>query len=337
MTECLNFCSHRVLRLVYVNDILLTESDTIFIETLLGSLDSQFAMRLLGPIKQFLGIDIVHHDCGITLSQESYISWLLQKAGMSSCKTSPTPLASKKYLLAHDPLYKNPCFYPSIVGALQYITITRHDVTYAMNTACQFMHQPRQSHFQVVKRILRYLTSTRNLDLFYFPIPLTVIAYSNADWVGDLSDRKSTTGHCVYLENNLVFWSSKKQCTISQSSTKAKYRALASITAKICQLKMLCQELKLSLTGVPMGWCDRKFVISLISYHVFHTRSKHIELYCHFIREKLLQNVLHVCYIPTNHQQVDILTKYLCLPKFSHFRSKFRLFPMLNLRGVLNQ
>lgn len=107
-----------VVLLVYVDDILLTGSDTKFIRQLLVSLDSQFGMRLLGPVKQFLGIDIVYHDLGVTLSQQSYITRLLRKVGMSNCKPSPTPLVSKKHLLANDPFYENLYFYCSIVGAL---------------------------------------------------------------------------------------------------------------------------------------------------------------------------------------------------------------------------
>lgn len=105
-------------------------------------------MRLLRPLKQFLGIDVLYHEFGISLSQQAYIAKILQKAGMTTCKPCSTPMASKKYLLANDPLFDDPRFYRSVVGALQYITITRPDVTYAVNTACQFMHQPWYSHFQ---------------------------------------------------------------------------------------------------------------------------------------------------------------------------------------------
>lgn len=150
------------------------------------------------------------------------------------------------------------------------------------------MHKPHLSHVQALKRILRYLAGSANLSLHYTKSSLHLQGYSDGDCVGDVSDRKSTSGYCMYMGNNPIMWSSRKQLTISRSSTKVEYRVLASKTAKFCWIRMLFTELHLPLSSTPVIWCDNKSVISLASFPVFHACTKHIEIDFHFIREKLL-------------------------------------------------
>lgn len=153
MSHCDNSLFYRhtklsiTILLVYVDDILLTGNDSTFISTLLHDLNAQFAMRLLGPIKQFLGIDITYHSTGVSLSQQSYITKILQKAGMDSCKPNMTPTSTKKTKVMAEQSYSDPYFYRSLAGALQYVTITRPNITFAVNSVCQHMHQPGLSHF----------------------------------------------------------------------------------------------------------------------------------------------------------------------------------------------
>lgn len=283
-----------VVILVYVDDFLVTRSDTQYISKLLTTLNDQFAMRLLGPLKHFFGYRSYYHTFGFTLSQNACIQKLLKKAGMSSSKPASTPMIVKKCLLVVDPKYNDPHFYRSIVGAWQCVIITRPNLTFAVNTACQHMHKPLLSHVQALKCILHYLAGTSTLSLHYSLSSLHLQGYSDADWVGDLSDWKFTSRYCIYMGTKPIMWSSRKQSTISRSSTEAKYRALASNAVKICSLIMLLTELRLLLPSVPTVWCDNKSEISLTSFFVFHARFKHIEIDCHFIREKILKGVLFV-------------------------------------------
>lgn len=167
--------------LVYVDDILLTGSNIQFIKQLLVDLNSRFAMRLLGPLSQFLGVDISYNSDGMVLSQQSYILKLLKKVGLIDCKPSPTPIATKKCLSIENCMYSDPQYYRSLVCALQYVTITRPNLTFVVNSACQHMHNPQMPHLVALKRILRYLARTSNLGLHYTSGPLTLQAYSNAD------------------------------------------------------------------------------------------------------------------------------------------------------------
>ncbi|XP_028117081.1 uncharacterized protein LOC114314794 [Camellia sinensis] len=145
---------------------------------------------------------------------------------MADCKPYSSLMAFK---LASSPPnddlpFSNPSLYRSIVGGLQYLTITRLDLAFAVNFACQYMHQPLVRHFVMVKRLLRYLKDTLGYGLQFSPGPLTLHAILDSDWVGDFLDRRSTTGLCVFLGPNLVTWSAKKQPTVARSSTKAEYR-----------------------------------------------------------------------------------------------------------------
>lgn len=152
-----------------------------------------------------------------------------------------TPMVSSQKLTAADTVEaENPSLYRSLVGGLQYVTITRPDIAYAVNRVCQFMHAPKDSHWQAVKRILRYLRGTSTYDLtFTKSTELKLTAFCDADWAFDVDNMRSTTGYCVYLGSNLVSWSSKKQAVVSRSSTEAEYRSLAAVTTELAWLKSL--------------------------------------------------------------------------------------------------
>ncbi|KAI5323584.1 hypothetical protein L3X38_032656 [Prunus dulcis] len=120
-----------------------------------------------------------------------------------------------------------------MVGSLQYLTLSQPDISFAVNQVCQFMHNPHTSHLQVVKRIFRYMKSTLEQALIFKSNDFTLRGFSDVDWAGSVDDRRSTTGSCMFLGPNLLTWTAKKQSTVSRSSTKAEYRALANTAAEI--------------------------------------------------------------------------------------------------------
>lgn len=156
--------------LIYVDVILITSNDSGLIQRLLLSLSLNFDMRQLGPLKHFLGIDFLRTKSGMILSQSQYATQLLQQAGMESCNSCPTPMIVQKGSnFADDSPFTNRKLYRSFVGTLQYLTTTRPDLSFAVNVACQHMHQPTQAHFQALKRLLRYVKGTLNYALYYTP------------------------------------------------------------------------------------------------------------------------------------------------------------------------
>ncbi|KAJ0726566.1 putative RNA-directed DNA polymerase [Helianthus annuus] len=323
--------------LVYVDDIILTGNDSAAIDTIVRRLSHTFALQDLGKLSYFLGIEIVYRDRDIVLSQKKYILDLLHRANMSLAKPVPSPMTTSSNLsLSDSPPHDNPVQYRQMVGALQYVTLSRPDLAFAVNKVCQFMQAPTTNHWSAVKRILRYLQGTINHGLLlrhdsgsllhaYTDAQLT--AFSDADWAGCPDDRRSTGGFAIYLGRNLVSWAARKQKTVSRSSTESEYKALADTVAELTWLETLLRELCFPVKIAPTLWCDNLGATYLSANPVFHARTKHVEVDFHFVREKVAQRKLHVQFISTHDQIADVFTKALPSQRFLLLRSKLQVEP----------
>ncbi|XP_030945775.1 uncharacterized protein LOC115970250 [Quercus lobata] len=329
-----NHDSHLVCLLLYVDDIIVTGNHAAFLTSLLVVLGTDFDLKDLGRLHYFLGLQIDYTPSGLFVHQTKYTLDLLNKFSMSGCKPCKTPCSPNAHLLANDsPLLHDPTFYRSLVGALQYLTFTRPDISFAVQQACQFMSSPTSNHLQAAKRILRYLQGSIHQGLAFTPGPLTLSAYSDADWAGDPMDKKSISGILVFLGHSPITWSAKKQSTVSRSSTEAEYRALASCAAELCWIRMLLKDFGVFLSDPPVLWCDNVSALAIASNPVFHARTKHIEVDFHFVRERVLRHDLLVKFVASQDQLADILTKGLASPRFQWLTSKLMWkFPM-SLRG----
>lgn len=145
---------------------------------------------------------------------------------------------------------------------------------------------------------------------FTFASALVVEGYSDADWASCPDGGRSTGGHCVYVGGNLVIWNAKQE-VVSRSSAESEYRSLANLSTDVIWLKAVCDEIGVSIAGTPKLWCDNTSAIALAANHVFHGRTKHIEVDVHFIREKVLGKVVEVGHVPTEDQVADLFTKPL--------------------------
>ena len=176
---------------------------------------------------------------GLLLSQRQYILDILDRAGMADCKPCATPVDTNPKVSADSGApVADPTDFRSLAGALQYLTFTRLDISYAVQQICLYMHDPREPHLAALKRILRYLRGTPSLGLLIRPSASSeLIVYSDADWAGCPDTRKSTSGYAVFLGDNLVSWSSKRQNTVSRSSAEAEYRAVANAVAEVSWLR----------------------------------------------------------------------------------------------------
>ncbi|XP_016648868.1 PREDICTED: uncharacterized mitochondrial protein AtMg00810-like [Prunus mume] len=210
----------------------------------------------------------------------------------------------------------DPTLYRSIVGALQYLTFTRLDIAFAVNTVCQFMHNPTDVHFGFVKRILRYLQGTLQHGIVLSPGTMLLSGYCDADWAGDPNTCRSTTGYAVFLGHNPISWASKKQASVSRSSTEAEYRALAHCAAEVSWIRQLLCDLHMVIPEAPILHSDNLSALALSANPVLHSRIKHMDIDFHFIREKVQNKDLIVQYVSTDEQVADILTKGLHSPLF---------------------
>ncbi|XP_070667334.1 uncharacterized mitochondrial protein AtMg00810-like [Malus domestica] len=301
-----------VILLLYVDDILITGSDSAAIDITIRALTKEFDIKDLGALHYFLGIQITQTSSGMFLSQSKYVADLLGKANMVHSKPCTTPCLPYNRLVKDDGHpFNNPSLYRSIVGALQYLTFTRPDIAFSVHQVCQFMHCPMDSHYAAVKQILRYLQGTIDFGIQFSKGDLDLHAFSDADWAGDPNDRRSTTGLVVYIGPNPISWSSKKQNTVSRSSTEAEYRALSSTAAEIDWITQLLQFMQIEVSGPTTLFCDNLSTIALAYNPVMHHRTKHIEVDVHFIRERVAKKLLQVQFVSSNDQFADILTKGL--------------------------
>lgn len=208
---------------------------------------------------------------------------------MASAKGLKTPMTSGQRLSAYGSApFHDTQLYRSIVGALQYTTITRPEIAYCVNQVCQLMHNPLLSHWQAIKRSLRYLVGTLDSGLTLqtkFHQPMSLEGYYYADWASDPDDRRSTSGFCVFLGSNLISWQSKKH-VVSRSSAEAEYRSLAHLVADMTWIASPLTELNFQLSRPPIIWCDNLSTVMLSANPIQHARTKHVELDIYFVREK---------------------------------------------------
>ncbi|KAK1619722.1 hypothetical protein QYE76_025239 [Lolium multiflorum] len=315
--------------LLYVDDIILTASSTTTLHHVIQSLNREFAMSDLGDIHHFLGINVHRTATGLFLSQQQYALELLERAHMLNCNPIATPLDTKAKLSCTDGTrVSNPTEYRSLAGALQYLTLTRPDLSHAVQQICLFMHDPRDNHLQQVKRILRYVQGTSHLGLQLRPSSTTdLTAYSDADWAGCPDTRKSTSGFCVFLGDNPVSWSSKRQSTVSRSSAEAEYRAVANCVAESVWLRQLLSELHQPVKKATVVYCDNISAVYMSANPVQHQRTKHIEIDLHFVRDRVALGEARVLHVPTSSQYADIFTKGLPSAVFQEFRSSLNVLP----------
>ncbi|KAJ8774325.1 hypothetical protein K2173_011197 [Erythroxylum novogranatense] len=274
-------------------------------------LSSEFKLKDLGQLSYFLGVEAQWTSAGLLLTQRKYIHDLLQKAHMQDANTVSTPACTTIKLSAFSGTsVPDPTLYRSIVGGLQYLSMTRPDISFSVNKASQFMHDPRDQHWQAVKRILRYLKATSAYGLLIQKSSSTqLFAYSDSDWAGSIDDRKSTGGYALFVG-------------LARSSTEAEYRALASVVQELQWLQSLLHEIRQSCSQPPLLFCDNLSATYLTNTPIFHSRSRHLEIDFHFVRDKCAQKELQVRYISTTDQLADGFTKPLPKTRFLHLRDK---------------
>ncbi|XP_071727566.1 uncharacterized mitochondrial protein AtMg00810-like [Rutidosis leptorrhynchoides] len=185
---------------------------------------------------------------------------------MGNCNPSRTPIDTSTKLTTSGPPVKDPIAYRSLAGALQYLTFTRPDIVYAVQQICLFMHDPREPHLAALCKIIRYVQGTLDLGLqLYASYTTSLVAYSDADWAGCPSTRHSTSRYCVFLGNNLLSWSSKRQHTPSRSSAEAEYRGVANAVAETCWIRNLLRELHFPLFSATLVYCDNVSAVYMLA------------------------------------------------------------------------
>lgn len=310
---CYNHGDVVIFALAYVDDIILTGSNLKVMRRIIESLQTEFLLKDLGNLDYFLGMEATWMDSGLLLTQQKYVLDLLHKANMATCKGISTPTSTKDKMVAcSGRLFSDPTLYRSIVGGLQYLSLTRPEMCYSIHKVSQFMHAPTEDNWSSVKRILRYLKATSHYGVFISPsLSSSLNIYTDADWGSDLDDRKSTSGFAIFFGKNLISWNSKKQRTVAKSSTEAEYRALGLAVLEYTWIESLLRDIGCVVKHPANLWCDNIGATYLSVNPVFHARSKHLEVDYHFVRDKVTKNEIKVQFLSSKDQLADILTKPL--------------------------
>ncbi|RVW28194.1 Retrovirus-related Pol polyprotein from transposon RE2 [Vitis vinifera] len=315
--------TEKLMVLIYVDDLIITGSNADSIAALKKKLQGKFPVKDLGPLKYFLGIEVATSRKGLFLNQRKYTIDLLRDSNMLNSKPANTPFDSKLQLdKLGDPLDSSN-YYQKLVGKLIYLTITRPDISFAVSLVSQYMHAPTVVHLCMVKRILRYLKKTIGRGIVMRRNGHTdIIGFSDSDWAGNTIDRRSTTGYCMFVGGNLVSWKSKKQPVVARSSAEAEYRAMAAASCEMVWLKNLLTDLGFSPTSPMKLFCDNQAAMHIAANPVFHERTKHIEVDCHFIRQQVQSKVIQTHYIRSSDQLADAFTKVLSSTVFHRLMFK---------------
>ncbi|CAA7050582.1 unnamed protein product [Microthlaspi erraticum] len=313
--------------LVYVDDMVITGNNVDHLNKFFNSLSSRFSLKDLGELSYFLGIEVQRSLSGLLLTQTRYIADLLHRTKMTDAKPVPTPMCptTKLTLTSGDPLPDAKEF-RAVIGSLQYLSLTRPDISFAVNKLSQFMHKPTTDHWHAAKRVLRYLAGTIHRGLF---LParnaLSLHAFTDADWGGDGDDYSSTGAYIVYIGRHPIAWSSKKQKGVSRSSTEAEYPSVAATTAEMCWVLSLLREIGIKPTSTPAIYCDNKGATYLSANPVFHSRMKHPALDYHFVRERVQDGTIRVQHVSSDDQLADLLTKPVTRAHFQDMCRKIGL------------
>ena len=306
---------------VYVDDIICGSTNKDFLNEFINHMESEFEMSLVGELTFFLGLQIKQTKEGIYIHQSKYVKELFKKFGMENAKEISTPMATNTKLDKDiEGKEVDSKVYRSAIGSLLYLTASRPDILFAVGICARYQSCAKESHLSAVKRILRYLKGTQNVGLWY---PRTetfdLVGYTDSDYAGCKLDRKSTSGSCQFLGSSLVSWSSRKQHCVALSTTEAEYIAMGECVSQLLWMTHTLEDYKLTYNNVQV-LCDNVSTINLTKNPVHHSRTKHIEVKHHFIRDHVTRGDIILNYVGSKSNLADIFTKPLPEVEFSFLR-----------------
>ncbi|WJX12733.1 hypothetical protein P8452_03195 [Trifolium repens] len=311
---------------IYVDDIIFGSTNATLCKNFSKLMQDEFEMSMMGELKFFLGIQINQTEKGTFIHQSKYIKDLLKKFNLEDCKPMNTAMHPTSSLGKEESEGKvDQKLYRGMIGSLLYLTASRPDILFSVCLCARFQSDPRESHFTAVKRIFRYLKATYNIGLLYQKSnDYKLIGFCDADYAGDRIERKSTSGNCQFIGENLISWASKRQTTIAMSTAEAEYISAAKCCTQLLWMKYQLEDYQISSNNIPLH-CDNTAAIHLSKNPILHSRAKHIEIKHHFIRDYVQKGVIDLKFIETENQWVDIFTKPLAVERFDFIKKNLNM------------
>jgi len=277
--------THKLIAQIYVDDIIFGATLDSLAHEFSEEMKQEFEMSMIGELNYFLGLQVKQNTEGIFISQSKYTKDLVKWFGLDGKSRARTPMGTSVKISSDlAGKYVDPSLYRSMIGSLLYLTASRPDIAFSVGVCARFQANPKESHLTAVKRIIKYVNDTLSYGIWYSrETNLVVAGYSNVDWAGNADDRKSTSGGCFYVGNNLVAWMSKKQASISLSTAEAEYIATGSCCTQLLWMKTLLGDYRFSQDTMIIN-CDNTSAINISKNPVQHSRTKHIDIRHHFLR-----------------------------------------------------
>ncbi|GKC10189.1 leucine-rich repeat-containing protein, partial [Tanacetum coccineum] len=304
---------------VYVDDIIFGSTNKSWCDEFEALMQSRFQMSSMGELTFFLGLQVKQNKGGIFISQDKYVAEILKKFDLVNVKAAITPMETKLPLTKDEEAFDvDVHLYRSMIGSLMYLTASRPDIMYAVCVCSRFQVTPKTSHLNAVKRIFKYLKGKPNLGVWYpRESPFDLEAFSDSDYGGSNLDRKSTTGGCQFLGQRLISWQCKKQTIVATSTTEAEYVAAANCCGQVLWVQNQLLDYGFNFMNTKIH-IDNESTICIVKNPVYHSKTKHIEIRHHFIRDCYEKKLISVEKIHTDLNVADLLTKPFDGPRFNY-------------------
>lgn len=311
--------------ILFVDDVLICCKSKRKIDIIKSKLSKRFQMKDMGKVDSYLGINIDYNinENEMTLSQKSYIESLAKKYKIENSKLYSTPMETN-LRLEQAKVVRNDIGYRNLIGALLYISsATRPDISFSVNYLSRFQNCYDETHYKYALRILKYLYLTKDFKLIFNKNEKIDIldCYVDADWAGDIVDRKSTSGYVIRLFGNVIFWKSRKQNSVTKASTFAEYVALSEAVSEIRIIREILETFNLKFEKPIRVYEDNSGALSIAKYGNFTKNSKYIETHYHFVNDSYKKGIIDVIKVSSEENMADICTKSLCKEKFEKFRN----------------
>ena len=311
--------------ILYVDDVLIGCQSKSFISKIKSDLSREYLMKDLGRASEFLGINIIQNSKGIFIHQSNFIECVLSKYNFDKCNPVKTPaeVGMKLQVTQDDEQTFDKEVYQSVVGVLLFIsTRCRPDIAFAVCNAARYVSNPSILHWNAIKRVLRYLRGTSNFGIFYQNenCAAECVGYSDADWGGSVSDRKSTSGFCFSIGQGLISWRSAKQSCVALSTAEAELVSLSSAAQEAAWIGKILKDLG-KIGNEPIKILeDNNSTICLVKSFKTHSKLKHIDIKYNYVKEAVKENKVSVSYCATELNLADIFTKALPSVRFTTLR-----------------
>lgn len=317
-----------IILVVYVDDILLIGKNKPKMIEIKQQLSQKFRIKDLGNVKQFMGLSINYDQVNgtMTISQKEFAEKILTRFGMQECNQCATPMEVGLQLETATPEERFDCPYRELTGSLMYLTMgSRPDLDYAVCYLSRFQENPTETHWNSLKRVLRYIRGTTSMSLTYTSIDDEPIrGFEYADWANDKTDRMSTTGYFFQVYSNIILWASTKQNVVALSSTEAEYIAAASAAREALWLRKMMADMNISVNE-PIPLHEDNNGCIQIAKNPETKKSKHYDVRVHFLRHCVWKKQIELVKISTTDQVADTLTKPLPAATFKKFRKMMNL------------